>query len=38
LHEGKAAINFQNKMVDVAAYRRAKATIERYEALKELNL
>ena len=29
--EGKAAINFKNKMVDIAAYRRAKVTLERYE-------
>ena len=26
---GKAAINFKNKMVDIAAYRRAKVALER---------
>ena len=28
---GKAAITFKNKMVDIAAYRRAKVSLERYE-------
>jgi len=27
--EGKAAISFENKMVDIAAYRRAKALLKR---------
>ena len=27
--EGKAAIEFENKMVDIAAYRRAKALLDR---------
>ena len=27
--EGKAAIEFENKMVDIAAYRRAKALLSR---------
>ena len=32
----KAAITFQGKMVDIAAYRRAKHTLETYERLKHL--
>lgn len=30
---GKAAINFRNKMVDIAAYRRAKQLLKRFEAI-----
>ena len=31
--QGKAAIDFRNKMVDIAAYRRAKQLLTRYEAI-----
>ena len=31
LEEKKAAIEFENKMVDIAAYRRAKALLKRAE-------
>mmetsp|Transcript_3455 Transcript_3455/g.5870 ORF Transcript_3455/g.5870 Transcript_3455/m.5870 type:complete len:232 (-) Transcript_3455:32-727(-) len=34
--EGKAAINFRGKMVDIAAYRRAKSTLEKSARLSHL--
>ena len=34
--EGKAAIVFENKMVDIAAYRRAKALLNRAELFSDL--
>ena len=34
--EGKAAITFKGKMVDIAAIRRAKETIEKYHQLRYL--
>lgn len=32
--EGKAAIEFENKMVDIAAYRRAKALLDRADLFR----
>ena len=34
--ESKAAITFEGKMVDIAAYRRAFEIMKRYEDLKDL--
>lgn len=34
MQTGKAAIEFGGKMIDIAAYRRAKAIIKRADGLK----
>ena len=34
--EGKAAITYKGKMVDIAAVRRAKETIDKYHQLRHL--
>ena len=33
--KGKAAINFENKMIDIAAYRRALAYLKRADAFTD---